>query len=259
MSYNVLKKYNHGGVHPDVKELLSVMDKMSSSPRTDRRGFKDGATPLSYEDQNLNARDYLQKWMNSKRGMEMLKKSYGDDWESAFVDRHRNTQQASIAHVDKFNKLYKDPETGDLLPEDNTTTVRGGTKQADTGPLGGSGHHKESGGRPFIMGPQSIRDRGIVRIKDTLDPADKTLVHELSHASDALFPTTGKFSGLNRAIPLSDSDLMGALSDRDSHDEMGYKGYISQDTETRARLASLRSKAEDLGHDIFNKEFTMDM
>jgi hypothetical protein len=256
MSYKVLKKYDHGGVHPDVKELLGVMNKMTSSPKTDRKGFKDGTTPLSYEDQNLNARDFLQKWMNSSRGMEMLKTSYGDDWESAFVNRHRNTQQAKIAHVDKFNELYKDPETGDMLSDEIITS---GRRWGDAGPLGGSGYHKESSGSPFVMGPQSIRDRGVIRVKDTVDPDDKVLVHELSHSSDALFPTTGKLSALNRSIPLSDSNLMGALSDRDSYSKMGYRGYVARDTETRARLASIRSKAEDLGHDIFNQEFTMDM
>lgn len=279
MSYNVLKKYDHGGVHPDIKELLSVMDKMSSSPRTDRRAtFEDSSveevSPSSfdkefkartyyqsnkdYSDQEANARDFMQLWMNSKRGREMLKKSYGDDWESAFVDRHRNTQQTSIAHVSSFPTMKKNLETSKLEPRDE---IVGSTwKEGDAYSLTGPGVK----GRPSVMGPASLRNRGLVRVADYNYPGDKALIHELSHAGDAMYDksSTGNYMR-TRNIPISDVELMEALSNRDQiiQDEgpRSYKAYLSKPTETRARLSALRSKADDQGYDIFNEGFTEDM
>jgi len=276
--YNVLKKYNHGGTHPDVKELFSVMNKMSSSPRTDRRAtFEDGlveeVSPSSFDtewkarkhhalsedktDQELNARDFMQKWMNSKKGMEMLKKSYGDDWESAFVDRHRNTQNAKIAHVSDFKKLALNRETGVIEPID--TFNRSGLKQGDAGPFSGSGHHGTRGGRPYVMGPKSLRDRGVIRVVDSAYPGDKTLTHELSHAGDATYDKSskGETYDLARNIPTSDIELMEALSQDKGPGSR--KEYLATPTESRARLLSLRSKMEDRGYDVFNETITEDM
>lgn len=280
-----VKKYANGGVadnakknQPDIKELLSVMNKMSSSPRTNRRAtFEDGTSeevhPSSTEsavksilhkrsdqdnaDQELNARGFLQKWMNSKKGMEMLKDSSADSdesWESSFVNRHRNTQQAHVSTVPGFNKMRVNPETNELesAPDPNASFYR----QGDAGVLGGSGHKEGSGGVPYIMGPQSIRDRGIVRLKNP-SPGSKIAVHELSHAGDKNFDK----SKSGRTISTSDNELMRALSqDRDSGSDKGkYSQYVSRPTETRARLQSVRSLMEDQGYDVFNEQITSDM
>lgn len=278
-----VQKYPNGGVaskenKPDIKELLSVMDKMSSSPRTDRRAtFKDGSLeevhPSSTDnavkgilhqrsaqdnsDQELNARGFLQKWMNSKKGMEMLKNSYannnfyGDSWESAFVNRHKNAQNAHVSTVPGFNKMQFNPETNKLesAPDPNATFWRRG----DQGNLGGSGHQAGSGGRPYIMGPQAIRNRGIVRIKSGSGPGTKIAVHELSHASDSNYDK----SKSNRNIPKSDNELMiNSSQDRDSGN---YGDYVASPTETKARLQSVRSLMEDQGYDVFNEEITSNM
>mgnify|MGYP003120358837 CR=1 FL=1 len=278
-----VKKYANGGAadnakknQPDIKELLSVMDKMSSSPRTDRRAtFEDGTSeevhPSSIDavvkgimhkrsdqdkaDLELNARDFLQKWMNSKKGMEMLKNSYADSdesWENAFVNRHRNTQQAHVAVVPNFYEARRNAETNEI------EYVKDGAynKMGDQSNLGGTGNTVESKGRPYVMGPQALRDRGIARLRSPT-PNSKIAVHELSHSSDSNFDV----NALNRYIPKSDTEQMRNFSqDRDSGSDRGkYSQYISRPTETRARLQSIRALMEDQGYDVFNKEITSDM
>ena len=276
-----VKKYANGGLADDakknqldIKELLHVMDKMSSSPRTDRRAtFEDGTSeevhPSSIDavvkgilhkrsdqdnaDQELNARDFLQKWMNSKKGMEMLKDSYADSdesWENAFVNRHRNTQQAHVAVVPNFYETQRNPETGEI---EHVKEANSYNKMGDQSNLGGTGNTVESPGRPFIMGPKALRDRGIARLRSPT-PNSKIAVHELSHSSDSNFDKSNR---LNRYIPKSDTEQMTTFSqDRDSGD---YSSYVSSPTETRARLQSVRSLMEDQGYDVFNKEITSDM
>ena len=185
------------------------------------------------------ANDFLNKWHHSPRYQEMIKKSIeGEDLNGDYLYQNPNI-------------LY-DPYTNSRV--NNLQNSRIKVYPNDDNPDDASVGYAD--GKDIVIFKKGLQSKG-------------TIVHELSHATDAEYKYNQKpfpYNGLKevRGIPKKDIELMkkyASISHNPKHKD--FDEYIADPSETRARLNAIRQEAyknklynpfnEKVTPEIFNK------